>query len=82
MSPGEVGEREVGCAWVGAISRPDMVSVVTKYCSLQILCHTLEIIPDYLGNFVESKKLTKLQGVQEFSAKCANLWAQFKWASS
>ena len=69
-----------GCARDGVkgaegFSRPDMVWVVTKYCSLQILCHTLEIIPDYLGNFVESEKLTKLQRLQEFSAKCANLWA-------
>ena len=50
-----------------------MVGVVTKYCSRQILCHTLEIIPDYLGNFVESENLTKVQHLQEFSSQMCKL---------
>ena len=50
-----------------------MVGVVTKYCSLQILCHTLEIIPDNLGNFVESENLTKVQRLHEFSSQMCTL---------
>ena len=50
-----------------------MVGVVTKYCSRQILCHTLEIIPDYLGNFVESENLKKVQHLQEFSSQMCTL---------
>ena len=50
-----------------------MVRVVTKYCSRQILCHTLEIIPDYLGNFVESENLIKVQHLHKFSTQMCSL---------